>query len=413
MVELAIVKGFKAVRPKEELVEKVASKPYDVLSSEEAREETKGNPYSFLHVVKPEIDLDPSVNVYDESVYQKAAENLSAMIDRGYLVRDREESLYIYRQEWKGHVQEGLVACFSVDEYQTSKIRKHEFTRQKKEDDRVKNILATNANTGPVFLAYRSEEGADAELKREAGDGKLYAFTDEFDVKHTVYRVQDTRAVKEAFEQVPALYIADGHHRAASASRVRDIKKEKNPSHDGTEEYNYFLAVLFPHDQLKILDYNRFVKDLNGLTKEQFLKSAGERFDIEKADETPFKPSKLHEFGMYIGGEWYKLTSKPETFIKDDPVASLDVAILQENLLGPVLGIGDPRTDERIDFIGGIRGLKELERRVDETENGVAFSMYPTEMEQLLNVADAGKTMPPKSTWFEPKLRSGLFVHLL
>ena len=410
---MATVKGFKAVRPKEELVEKVASKPYDVLSSEEAREETKGNPYSFLHVVKPEIDLDPSVNVYDESVYQKAAENLSAMIDRGYLVRDREESLYIYRQEWKGHVQEGLVACFSVDEYQTSKIRKHEFTRQKKEDDRVKNILATNANTGPVFLAYRSEEGADAELKREAGDGKLYAFTDEFDVKHTVYRVQDTRAVKEAFEQVPALYIADGHHRAASASRVRDIKKEKNPSHDGTEEYNFFLAVLFPHDQLKILDYNRFVKDLNGLTKEQFLKSAGERFDIEKADETPFKPSKLHEFGMYIGGEWYKLTSKPETFIKDDPVASLDVAILQENLLGPVLGIGDPRTDERIDFIGGIRGLKELEKRVDETENGVAFSMYPTEMEQLLNVADAGKTMPPKSTWFEPKLRSGLFVHLL
>ncbi|HOO31903.1 MAG TPA: DUF1015 family protein [Thermotogota bacterium] len=410
---MAIVKAFKAIRPNTDLVEKVASKPYDVLNSNEARKEVENNRYSFLHVVKPEVDLDPSISQYDKTVYEKAAENLRKFIDERILIQDEENSLYCYEQEWKGHKQVGIVGCFSVDEYQASKIKRHEFTRRKKEDDRVNNILATNANTGPVFLTYRSVEVIDKALMKNLMNDKIYEIKDEYDCIHRVYKVSNTEELIELFEKVSALYIADGHHRAASAARVRDIKKSENKYHTGDEEYNYFLAVLFPHDQLKILDYNRVVKDLNGKTKELFLETLKKNFDLTEAANTPYTPVKQKEFGMYLDSKWYILSAKEESFDASDPVNSLDVAILQNNLLTPVLDIQDPRSDERIDFIGGIRGLKELENRVDSGEWKVAFSMYPTGMEQLLDVADADKTMPPKSTWFEPKLRSGLFVHLL
>jgi len=410
---MSIVKPFKAVRPKKELVEKVASKPYDVLNSEEAREEVKDNPYSFLHVVKPEIDLDRSVDPYDKLVYQKAAENLNKFIEEGILIQEKEEQLYCYEQEWKGHKQVGIAGCFSVDEYQASKIKKHEFTRKKKEDDRVNNILATNANTGPVFLTYRSVERIDELIMANTHNEPLYDLTDEYGCRHRVFKVTNTNELVDAFKSVESLYIADGHHRAASASRVRDIKKENNPNHTGEEEYNFFLAVLFPHKQLKILDYNRIVKDLNGLTEKEFLDKVKESFDVAEEGEISYSPSTSKEFGLYLSKKWYSLKAKEGSFDKNDPVKSLDVAILQDNLLNPILGIEDPRTDERIDFIGGIRGLRELENKVNSGEWKCAFSMYPTLMEQLLDVADANKTMPPKSTWFEPKLRSGLFVHLL
>jgi uncharacterized protein (DUF1015 family) len=413
MVTLAILKAFKAVRPNVELVKKVASKPYDVLNSNEARKEVENNPYSFLHVVKPEVDLDPSISQYDDVVYQKAAENLKKFIDENTLIQDAEDSLYCYEQEWKGHTQVGVVGCFSVDEYQAAKIKKHEFTRRKKEDDRVKNILATNANTGPVFLTYRSDEAIDEALLKNTQSEKLYEIQDEYDCIHRIYKVTNKEELISSFKPVNAFYIADGHHRAASASRVRDIKKEENANHTGEEEYNYFLAVLFPHNQLKILDYNRVVKDLNGKSTEEFMSEIKDNFDVANALETPYSPKKQKEFGMYIDSKWYAISAKEGSFDTQDPVKSLDVAILQDNLLTPVLGIQDPRSDERVDFIGGIRGLSALEKKVDSGEWKVAFSMYPTEMEQLLDVADADKTMPPKSTWFEPKLRSGLFVHLL
>jgi len=410
---MAILKPFKAVRPKAELVEKVASKPYDVLNSDEAREEVKGNDYSFLHVVKPEVDLDPSIDPYDNKVYQKAAENLKSFMDQGILIQEREEQLYCYEQEWKGHKQVGIAGCFSVDEYQASKIKKHEFTRRKKEDDRVNNITATNANTGPVFLTYRSVEEIDNLISENTQNEPLYNLTDEYGCRHRIFKVTNTLKLLEAFKGVDSLYIADGHHRAASASRVRDAKKEVNPEHTGDEEYNFFLAVLFPHKQLKILDYNRIVKDLNGLSDKAFFDKIKENFEVAEEGDISYSPSTSKNFGLYINKKWYSLKAKEGTYDASDPVKSLDVAILQDNLLNPILGIEDPRTDERIDFIGGIRGLRELENKVNSGEWKCAFSMYPTLMEQLLDVADADKTMPPKSTWFEPKLRSGLFVHLL
>lgn len=410
---MAILKPFKAVRPKAELVEKVASKPYDVLNSDEAREEVKGNDYSFLHVVKPEVDLDPSIDPYDNKVYQKAAENLKSFMDQGILIQEREEQLYCYEQEWKGHKQVGIAGCFSVDEYQASKIKKHEFTRRKKEDDRVNNITATNANTGPVFLTYRSVEEIDNLISENTQNEPLYNLTDEYGCRHRIFKVTNTLKLLEAFKGVDSLYIADGHHRAASASRVRDAKKEVNPEHTGDEEYNFFLAVLFPHKQLKILDYNRIVKDLNGLSDKAFFDKIKENFEVAEEGDISYSPSTSKNFGLYINKKWYSLKAKEGTYDASDPVKSLDVAILQDNLLNPILGIEDPRTDERIDFIGGIRGLRELENKVNSGEWKCAFSMYPTLMEQLLDVADDDQTMPPKSTWFEPKLRSGLFVHLL
>ena len=410
---MSILKPFKAVRPKMELVEKVASKPYDVLNSDEARREVQGNNYSFLHVVKPEVDLDPTINPYDKQVYQKAAENLKRFMDQGILIQEQEEQLYCYEQQWKGHRQVGIAGCFSVDEYQASKIKKHEFTRKKKEDDRVNNISATNANTGPVFLTYRSEKKIDELILVNTHNEPLYDLTDEYGCRHRIFKVNNKQELVKAFLPVDSLYIADGHHRAASASRVRDIKREANPNHTGEEEYNFFLAVLFPHNQLKILDYNRIVKDLNGLTDKEFLNRVKESFDVAEEGNISYSPATSKEFGLYLNKKWYSLRAKKDSFDATNPVKSLDVAILQDNLLNPVLGIEDPRTDERIDFIGGIRGLKELENKVNSGEWKCAFSMYPTLMEQLLDVADADKTMPPKSTWFEPKLRSGLFVHLL
>ncbi len=413
---MATVRPFRGLRPRKELAEKVAAPPYDVLDSREARELAKDNPYTFLHVNKPEIDLDPSVSLYDEAVYRKGAENLRRFIQEGVVVQDEKPMFYIYRQIMGEHQQVGLVACASVDEYEQDIIKKHELTRQEKEDDRVKHILYQNAQVGPVFLTYKARPEIDAVIHHIMQGEPEYDFTSD-GVRHTLWLVEDDATIQkliELFQQVDVLYVADGHHRSAAAQRVREIKRKENPNHTGQEEYNYFLTVIFPHNQMQILDYNRVVKDLNGLTPQEFLRRVEEKFEVTlMGSEQPYKPQKTHEFGMYLEGNWYKLTPKPGTFDESDPVKRLDVSILQENLLAPILGIGDPRKDKRIDFVGGIRGLKELEKRVNSGEWKVAFAMYPTSIEELMAIADAGKIMPPKSTWFEPKLKSGLVVHLL
>lgn len=414
---MAVVRPFRGLRPKKELAEQVAAPPYDVLDSEEAREMAKGNPYTFLHVNKPEIDLDPSVDLYDERVYEKGAENLRKFIREGFVFQDEKPKFYIYRQIMGSHQQTGLVACASVDEYEQDRIKKHELTRQEKEDDRVKHILHQNAQVGPVFLTYRAREEIDRTIAEITKGDPEYDFTSDDGVRHTLWVVNDDsliRKIEELFSQVDVLYVADGHHRSAAAMRVREIKKNANPQHTGKEEYNYFLTVIFPHNQMQILDYNRVVKDLNGLDEASFLKKVKEKFEVTPMPEgQPFKPNRTHEFGMYLNGRWYKLTAKPGSYDENDPVKRLDVSILQENLLAPILGIGDPRKDKRIDFVGGIRGLSELEKRVNSGNWAVAFALYPTSIEELMAIADAGKIMPPKSTWFEPKLKSGLVVHLL
>jgi len=413
---MAVVRPFRGLRPKKELVREVAAPPYDVLDSNEAREMAKGNPYSFLHVNKPEIDLDPEIDLYDERVYQKAAENLGKLRHEGVVFQDDNPNFYIYRQKMGNHVQTGLVACASVDEYEKNIIKKHELTRQDKEDDRVKHMRALNAQVGPVFLTYKADAKIDALVLRIAGGEPTYDFQSGDGVYHTLWKVEEERTIAEIinlFEAVDFLYVADGHHRSASAQRVRDLKRSENPTHKGDEEYNYFLTVIFPHNQMQILDYNRVVKDLNGFTKEEFLKKVEEKFEVKASGTAQFKPGRSHEFGMYLDGGWYGLTARFGNFDTNDPVKGLDVSILQENLLTPLLGIGDPRKDKRIDFVGGIRGLQELEKRVNSGNWTVAFALYPTSIEELMRIADAGKTMPPKSTWFEPKLKSGLVVHLL
>lgn len=411
------IRPFCGFRPKPELVAKVASPPYDVINSKEARAMAEGNPYSFLHVVKPEIDLDPSTNLYSDEVYAKGAENLQRLIKDGVLVRDDAPCFYLYEQRMNisgsEHVQVGIVAGASVDEYQTDLIKKHELTRAEKEKDRTRHVETLRANTGPVFLTYSAEKEINAIVEEQCRRAPVYDFTADDGIRHRFWVVdaQDTiDALGAAFEKLPHTYVADGHHRSASGSAVREIFKKQNPNHTGDEEYNYFLAVLFPHDQMYIMDYNRVVKDLAGMSKESFLERVSEKFDLEPAKEP--RPTQATHFGMYLDGGWYRLRAKPGTFDADDPVASLDVAILQNNLLGPILGIEDPRRDERIDFVGGIRGTVELEKRVEEGA-AVAFAMYPTSIEQLMAIADAGKIMPPKSTWFEPKLRSGLVVRPL
>ncbi|MFP4458567.1 MAG: DUF1015 domain-containing protein [Candidatus Zixiibacteriota bacterium] len=412
---MAKVKPFKSLRPRPEIAEKVASPPYDVLSSKEARELVKDNPESFLHVVKPEIDLPEGTDLYSEEVYQKGAENLKRLEGAGYLIRDEKPCFYLYRQIMGDHSQVGFVAGASVDEYDEGLIKKHEHTRQKKEDDRTKHVDTLNANTGPVFLTYRNTVKLDEIANKVTAQEPDVDFTSPDDVQHTLWVVDDEEMIKEiqnAFEEIPALYVADGHHRSASASRVQKLRKEKNPNHTGDEEYNYFLTVIFPDNQMKILDYNRVIKDLNGLSEDEFIAKIKEKFEIEEIGKEQYKPQNLHEFGMYLDGKWYKLIAKEGTFDPNNPVEQLDVAILQENLLAPVLGIGDPRKDERIDFVGGIRGLGELEKRCEEGWK-VAFSLYPTSIEQLMNIADADLIMPPKSTWFEPKLRSGMIIHTL
>ncbi len=411
---MAHIRPFRAWRPRPEVAEKVACPPYDVLSSDEARRMAEGNPISFLHVIKPEIDLDPSISPYDPRVYAKGAENLKRFIDEGVLIREEVPSLYVYQQQMGDHVQAGIVAGASIDEYESGKIKKHELTRPDKEDDRTRHLDALNANTGPVFLTYVARLEIDALVDSIRKEEPTYDFTSPDGIRHTLWVVSERAQIDrilEAFEDIPYLYVADGHHRSASAARVRAMRRDANPNHRGDEEYNYFLAVIFPHDQMKILPYNRVVKDLGGLEAGTFLERARERFEIREPEDGP-EPRKPRQFGMYLGGKWYLLIAKPGSYPEQDPVNSLDVAILQNNLLGPVLAIEDPRRDPRIEFVGGIRGIGELEKRCAEGR-AVAFAMYPTSIQQLMSVADAGKVMPPKSTWFEPKLRSGLIVRPL
>ena len=412
---MAKIKAFQGVRPAADKIKVVASRPYDVLNSAEARVEVKGNPDSFLHVVKPEVDLPEDIDLYTEAVYQKGRENLYGMIERGVLVQDEKPALYIYQQIMGNVNQIGLVAGTSIEDYENDIIKKHEHTRANKEADRIKHVDTLNANTGPVFLTYPAREDINKIVAEEMKNTPVYDFEAEDGIKHIFWVISDAEKIEKLtaiFSEIEYLYVADGHHRSASGTKVGQRRRAANPNHTGEEEYNYFLSVIFPHDQLYIMDYNRVVKDMNGHSVEEFLQMVEEKFDLEKIGAEPVQPTKLHSFGMYVDGNWYQLTAKDGSFPATDPVKSLDVSILQENLLTPILAIGNPRTDERIDFVGGIRGLKELSNRVEAGE-AVAFSMFPTSIEQLMNIADAGEVMPPKSTWFEPKLRSGVITHLL
>jgi uncharacterized protein (DUF1015 family) len=413
---MSTIRPFQAIRPKADLAERVAALPYDVMSSEEARQMVAGNPYSFLHVDKAEIDLPPDVDLYDERVYQKARQHMDKMITEGVLQQDGQASFYIYRQIMNGRSQTGIVACCSIDEYLENKIKKHEYTRADKEQDRINHVNVCDANTGPIFLTYRSRADINAIIAKWCEKAPIYDFQSEDGIGHVVWVIDDQQVMadlQQCFRQVEELYIADGHHRCASGVRVGQMRRQQYPNYTGEEEFNYFLAVMFPDEDLQIMDYNRVVQDLNGLSQAELFAAVAEKFSITATDSTrPYKPQTKHCFGMYIDGQWHELKAKTGTFAKDDPVARLDVSILQNNLLRPVLGIEDPRTDKRIDFIGGIRGLEELERRVKEGM-AVAFSLYPVTIQDLMDIADAGQVMPPKSTWFEPKLRSGLFIHKL
>jgi uncharacterized protein (DUF1015 family) len=409
---MSLIQPFRAYRPKAELAARVASVPYDVVNTAEARQLADGNPYSFLHVCRPEIDLPEGIDEHDDRVYATGAANLKKFIADGILAREDEDSLYVYQQRMGSHVQAGLVALCSVREYEENRIKKHEFTRRDKEDDRTRHVSAQNANAEPVFLTYRAQAAIDAIVDDVRRSQPLYDVTTPDGIVHTVWRIAAPAMIArliELFRGVGALYIADGHHRTASAVRYAQACRARNPHPSGSEPYESFMAVVFPHDQLKILDYNRLVKDLNRLTPEQLLSKIAEKFTVTAA--LTRQPSQPASFGMYLQGKWYTLTSRAGSYPADDPIRRLDVSILQDNLLAPLLGIHDPRTDKRIDFVGGIRGMDELERRVNEGV-AVAFSLYPTSLDQLIDVADAGQVMPPKSTWFEPKLRSGLLVRL-
>jgi uncharacterized protein (DUF1015 family) len=406
---------FRAVRPQKRFVEEVASCPYDVVSTREAREMAKGNPRSFLHVVRSEIDLPPGVDVYDDQVYEMAKKNLDRLLSENILFQDSRSCFYIYRQKAGKHEQYGIVAGVSVDEYVSGRIKKHELTLAVKECDRVRHITAVNAHTGPVLLFYRDRDSIDRIVREIVRGRPEYDFTADDGVSHTVWVVDDKQhimALREEFLDVDSLYIADGHHRAASAAAVAGMRKAEDQDHRGDEEYNHILAVLFPHNQLRIMGYNRVIEDLNGLSEREFMYKVGERFLIfsNLGDKLP---SQLHEFGMYLDGRWHKLTPKDNIYDRNDVAGALDVTLLQNNLLGPVLGINDPGRDGRIEFVGGSAGMGRLEELVDSGEFAVAFSLYPPTLTQMMSIADAGGVMPPKSTWFEPKPRSGIFVHLL
>jgi uncharacterized protein (DUF1015 family) len=410
---MSVLKPFCAYRPRPELARDVASFPYDVISSEEARELARGNPFSFLHVCKPEIDLDPAISVHDDRVYAKGRENLRRLVAEGTLVRDESPCLYVYQQRMHEHVQAGLVGLCSVPEYERGLIRKHEHTRPDKENDRTRHVTEGNANAEPVFLAYRARGAIDTLVSTVRSRPAAYDFVADDGIGHALWVVSDAAEIEmlsRLFADVPCLYVADGHHRTAAAVRHGQAMRARDPQARGGEPTEFFMAVVFPHDQLQILAYNRVVADLNGLTVEQFLERVGERFTVDPTDTA--RPSAPHAFGMYLAGRWYRLTARPGTCPADDPVRGLDVSTLQDNLLAPLLGIADPRTDQRIDFVGGIRGTAELEKRCG-CGQAVAFALYPTSLDQLMRVADAGEVMPPKSTWFEPKLRSGLTVRLL
>ncbi len=408
-----LIQPFAALRPAAGRAADVVAPPYDVLSTEEARVRAAGRPWSFLHISKPEIDLPPGTDPYAPAVYAKAAENLRAMLAAGVLARDPAPAYYAYRIVMGEHSQTGLVAAASVADYDTNRIRKHEFTRPDKEDDRVRQIDALDAQTGPVLLAYPAAPEVDA-LLAAASAGAPDADAELDGVRHTLWVIRDAGVqarLTAAFDALHALYIADGHHRSASASRIAAARKAANPAHTGDEAYNYFLSVIFPAHQMRIMDYNRVIADLNGLTPDAFLAKLGEAFEAEPAI-APVKPERPGVFGLYLAGRWHRLAIKPE-LIPADPVGRLDVSLLQNNLIAPVLGIADPRRDKRIDFVGGIRGLAELEKRVDSGEMALAFALHPTRMEDLMAVADANEVMPPKSTWFEPKLADGMASHVL
>lgn len=413
---MAVVRPFKAVRPRPDMAEKVAALPYDVMNSDEAREMVKGNPYSFLHVDKAEIDLDKGMDPYNKKVYEKARDNLNAMIEQGVLAQDGKAYLYIYRLVMNGRSQTGIVGCTSIDDYMNNIIKKHEFTRADKEQDRINHVDYCDANTGPIFLTYRNNKKLCDIMNTWTQKEPVYNFAAEDGISHIVWVIDDEAAINKIsliFKGIDYLYIADGHHRAASAVKVGVMRRNADPGFTGDEEFNFFLSVIFPDSDLYIMDYNRVVKDLNGLLSEEYMAKVSEKFIVSQYEgKAPYKPSGKHTYGMYLDGKWYKLAAKEGTYNPEDPVERLDVSILQNNLLKPILGIEDPRTDKRIDFVGGIRGLQELERRVNEGMR-VAFSMYPTTIDDLMSIADAGKVMPPKSTWFEPKLRSGLFIHKL
>ena len=411
---MAHIEPFRGVRPRKDIAHLVAAPPYDVLSSEEAREMAAGNPHSFLHVGKPEIDLPPGTDLYSDAVYAKGRENFRRLIEDGTIFQDATANFYIYKQVWGDHVQVGLVAAASCQDYLDDVIKKHELTRPDKENDRMRHIETLGAQTGPVFLTYKRSDAVDALVARAMEKGPEYDFSTGDGIRHVFFVVDDpalVRGIKDAFAALPCLYVADGHHRSAAATRIKQKRDKERPGRTGREEDNFFLTVIFPHSQMKILAYNRVVKDLHGLDPEAFLKKAAEKFDVR--DEDRAVPRKSKEFCLFLDGRWRVLEARPGTYDPGDPIGSLDVSILQANLLAPVLGISDPRTDKRIDFVGGIRGTGELEKRIRSGAFRVAFSFFPTTIEQLFAVADAGRVMPPKSTWFEPKLKDGLAVHMI
>lgn len=408
------IKAFKGFRPVASKVKAVASRPYDVMDSDEAREEAKGNPWSFLNVVKPEITLPPETDHYSQAVYQAGKNNFRKLVDDGVFVQDKDECLYIYELIMDGRSQNGIVACASVEDYMQGHIKKHELTRPDKEADRKNHVRVSMMNAEPVFFAYPSNKTLHeivASIKQSSPD---YSFTAEDNIQHRLWVVSDPTLIQrivKTFGGMPATYVADGHHRTAAAALVGNDLKNENPNHTGNESYNYFLAVHFPDNELAIMDYNRVVKDLNGHTAVAFVAKLAESFVVEKKGKDAYRPSRLHEFSMYLDGQWYSLMAKPGTYNDNDPIGVLDVTILSKKVLEPLLNIRDLRTDKRIDFVGGMRGLKELERRVNSGEMAVAFALYPVSMKQLIDIADSGEIMPPKTTWFEPKLRSGLVVH--
>lgn len=413
---MAHVKPFKGVRPPKQYVEKVASRPYDVLNSEEARKEAYGNEMSLYHIIKPEIDFEPGFDEHDSAVYDKAVENFKKFQDQGWLVQDSKENYYIYAQTMNGRTQYGFVVGAWVPDYMEGRIKKHELTRRDKEEDRMKHVRCNNANIEPVFFAFPDNDALESILKEQTAKDPEYDFVSPDGFGHTLWVVDDDAVIKkitEEFEKIPNLYIADGHHRSAAAALVGAEKAKNNPNHKGDEEYNYFMAVAFPASHLKIIDYNRVVRDLNGLSKEELLKKISENFEIESKGKEIYKPNKLHNFSIYLDGEWYSLTAKPGTFNDKDPIGVLDVTVSSDLILRDILGITDLRSDKRIDFVGGIRGLGELKRRVDSGEMAMALALYPVTMDQLMNIADTDNIMPPKTTWFEPKLRSGLIIHKL
>jgi len=413
---MAIIKPFKGIRPPKQFVEQVASRPYDVLNSQEARKEAEGNEKSLYHIIKPEIDFPEGTDEHDEKVYNKAVENFNLFQQKGWLVQDTEERYYVYAQTMNGRTQYGLVVCASVEDYMTRKIKKHELTRRDKEEDRMKHVRVNNANIEPVFFAYPHNDELDRIVSTIISKTPEYDFVAPDGFGHHFWIIEDRKIIDqitEIFAGIPALYIADGHHRSAAAALVGDEKRRQNPNHTGKEEYNYFLAVCFPDNQLNIIDYNRMVKELNGLSELQLLELLKKNFIVEEKGAEIYKPDKLHNFSLYLGGKWYSLTAKEGTYDDNDPIGVLDVTISSNLILDKILGIKDLRSDKRIDFVGGIRGLKELKERVDSGEMKVALALYPVSMKQLIDIADSGNIMPPKTTWFEPKLRSGLVIHKL